>query len=128
MRIAIMGAGAVGAYVGGYLARDGHDLVLGGWLESPTLVRLEPASGPAGTQVLLFGFGLPDFSAIRVTFDGIEATVIDARPDLGRAVVVVPPGLTAGNVEVLVEDLDSGRWGTHSDDVCVVCISQGSHA
>jgi len=28
MRIAIIGAGAVGAYVGGYLARDGHDLVL----------------------------------------------------------------------------------------------------
>jgi 2-dehydropantoate 2-reductase len=28
MRIAIVGAGAVGSYVGGYLARDGHDLVL----------------------------------------------------------------------------------------------------
>ena len=28
MRIAIIGAGAVGAYVGGYLGRDGHDLVL----------------------------------------------------------------------------------------------------
>ena len=28
MRIAIIGAGAVGSYVGGYLARDGHDLVL----------------------------------------------------------------------------------------------------
>jgi 2-dehydropantoate 2-reductase len=28
MRIAIVGAGAVGAYVGGYLARGGHDLVL----------------------------------------------------------------------------------------------------
>jgi 2-dehydropantoate 2-reductase len=28
MRIAIIGAGAVGAYVGGYLARDGHDLTL----------------------------------------------------------------------------------------------------
>ena len=28
MRIAIIGAGAVGAYVAGYLARDGHDLVL----------------------------------------------------------------------------------------------------
>ncbi len=28
MRIAIIGAGAVGAYVGGHLARDGHDLVM----------------------------------------------------------------------------------------------------
>ena len=28
MRVAVVGAGAVGAYVGGYLSRDGHDVVL----------------------------------------------------------------------------------------------------
>ena len=87
---------------------NGADLILGGWLEAPTLVRLEPAAGPAGSHLLLTGFGLPDPSAARITFDGVAATVIEARPDLGRVVVMVPAGLTPGSVEVVIEDLDRG--------------------
>ncbi len=73
IRIAVMGAGAVGCYFGGMLARAGHDVTLIGrpshveavqrdglWLDTQTFsehVRLKAsvdAAAVAGTQLLLF--------------------------------------------------------------------------
>ena len=53
MKIAVMGAGAVGCYFGGMLARAGHEVVLIGRPAHVEAVQRQGLPTDAGTTVLL---------------------------------------------------------------------------
>ncbi|MFD0687676.1 IPT/TIG domain-containing protein [Actinomadura fibrosa] len=66
-------------------AQPGRDQAL-----SPRITSVEPASGPAGTAVVVRGSGLSSATAVR--FGGAEAPVTDATD--ARLRTTVPPGAT----------------------------------
>ena len=72
-RIGIMGAGAVGSYVGAFLAREGHDVTLVDmWPEHVEAIRKQGlrASGSQGDfTVTIPEMHLTDAQAIREPFD-----------------------------------------------------------
>jgi len=68
-------------------------------LMPPYITSVEPASGPAGTQVTITGRDLDGLTG--VSFGGVPATVF-AGPDAEHVTATVPEGTAANDLVVLV--------------------------
>jgi len=99
------------------------DFIIGGWSYSPTVNRIGPISGPAGTHVLVEGAGFSFASPPEVQFGGVPATMLDFRPELGAIVVEVPAGLPPGDNAVTVYNPDLGQT---SNEYCFEALA-GAH-
>jgi glucose/arabinose dehydrogenase len=76
---------------------------------APTLVSVEPASGPVrgGDVVVLTGTGF--FPGTAVTFGGVPATDVAVLDSISTRLRVVTPAHAAGPVDVVVTNFDGRR-------------------
>lgn len=118
MRIGVLGSGLVGGFVGGALARAGHDVVLVGrpsFVEAATRegFRLSDLEGmdarvpPAAVRAAVDPAALADRDVVLVTVKGLDtaAAAAQARPHLRPGAVVVSLQNGVRNPEVIREAL-----------------------
>ncbi len=95
------------------LTIDGEDedlsVILGPSTTAPSILRVEPAAAAAGAQLVVEGSNFAFGGTPEVTIDGLPATLLEVRGDIGRLVVEVPGGLSGERPSVVVSDPFSGR-------------------
>lgn len=123
MKIAILGAGAMGCLVGAHLKRGGAEV----WLIDPYVAHMEAIAekglhmeleGEAPVQVLLDGavtdpskVGMCDAAVLLCKCVDTEQTVKAARPIFGPHTVMITMQNGIGNVELLEQYLPRERLG-----------------
>ncbi len=119
MRIAVVGAGAMGSVYAGLLGSAGHDVwVIDPWREHITAIRecglrVEGASGDrvvrVGATTEPADVGVVDLVVIATKAMNVEAAARGAGPLLGDATVVLPIQNGLGSADVAAELLGEDR-------------------
>ena len=153
MRIAVMGAGAVGCYYGGMLARAGHEVVLIGRPQHVEAIRrdgllldtqsfkahvpLEASTEPAavqGAQMVLFCVKSTDTESAAAAMrphlapDAFVLTLQNGVDNAQRLQAVLPQEVAAAVVYVASEMAGPGHVRHHGRGELVVAPSAGSAA
>jgi 2-dehydropantoate 2-reductase len=119
MKIAVMGAGAMGGYIGGRLAQAGLDVTFIARGEHLAAIRAKglQVDGPDGTFTIERASATDDPAEIGPvglvlfcvkSYDVLVAAKM-AQPMVGPETVVIPIQNGIGHIEILCQELDEGR-------------------
>ena len=85
------------------------NILLGPSVTGPAIRLLEPSAARVGDHVVIEGVNFALEGLPEVRFDGIPATLVGFRPDIGRLVAEVPGSLKGDRPQITVHDPFSGR-------------------
>ncbi|HET6404869.1 MAG TPA: 2-dehydropantoate 2-reductase [Candidatus Thermoplasmatota archaeon] len=114
MRVVVMGAGAMGSWMGALLARAGHDVTLVGRRDHVAVVNAHGlrVSGRTELHVMINAVEraaeapVPDVLLLAVKAYDTQRALVEARPLLGQRTRVVSAQNGLGNVERVAEATD----------------------
>src|SRR5215467_9521461 len=133
-RIAILGAGAIGSVVGGFLARAGHDVTLiDQWPEHVEAMRTRGLrlSGTIGEQVVpVKAIHIHELQSVREPFDAVFVAVKSYDTEWATALAVTylkPDGVVVDFQNGINDERVAAVAGKERTLGCVITISAGMY-